>query len=188
MEGAVSLLSGTFEIKKLSKGDWFGEEALQESIPRKYTAKCLSEIVNFKYFSQIVYANKVKCIEMSRERLQNIVGKSLNMMVYRNIQIKAIKNSVIGPKLTTSQIERIADMLEIKPYADGAVVVRKGSMAGMKLFIVLEGEYVRTVILFLSRYINKICFSALKSKSNSVVAYKGTLFGAGHLGSGNAVK
>ena len=87
----------------------------------------------------------MKCIEISRSRLQNVIGPSLELMVYRNIQIKAIKNSAIGPHLTPLQIEKIADLLEIKQYKDGEVVVRKGSMAGMKLFIVLEGEYVRKV-------------------------------------------
>lgn len=68
-------------------------------------------------------------------------------MIYRNIQRNAIRKSAIGSKLTELQIEKIADLMEIKKYHDGEVVLRKGSKLGMKLFILLEGEHVQTVIL-----------------------------------------
>ena len=46
MEGIVALMIGSYEIKKLVKGDWFGEEALYEDTKRRYTAKCIGTNVS----------------------------------------------------------------------------------------------------------------------------------------------
>lgn len=47
IEGVVVLMSGSYEIKKLLKGDWFGEEALYPRTMRNHTARAFGGPVSW---------------------------------------------------------------------------------------------------------------------------------------------
>ena len=55
-EGVVKILKGTQEIRKMQKGDSFGEQALYANSVRQCTVKAFTEVLFFLsfYFKQLL--------------------------------------------------------------------------------------------------------------------------------------
>ena len=69
-----------------------------------------------------------------------ILGDQIQVIATRNLQKWAFERSPVLSKLTRIQMERVFDAMKTKNYKDGEVVIKKGSKAGERVFIVMEGE------------------------------------------------
>ena len=112
------------EIRKLTKGDSFGEQALYMNTKRSATVVALDE---------------VKCLALGREALQNILGDKIQKIIYRNIQKWVFDKSPLLQKLTNIQKEKVIDLTKIKNFKEGTLLLAKGGCCS-QIFIVIEGS------------------------------------------------
>lgn len=119
------------ELRKLSKGDSFGEQALYINTKRGASVKAVDE---------------VKCLALGRDTLTNILGDKIQKIIYRNIQKWAFDKSPILQKLTNIQKQKVIDNMTIKNFKSGTILLNKGDFCN-KIFIVIEGS-IKKVISF----------------------------------------
>jgi cGMP-dependent protein kinase len=124
-EGVVSCVIEGSEIRRLQRGDYFGEQALLYSCTR--TASCLA-------------VDKVKCLSITRADLTRALGSSLQKIIYRNSLRIAFSKSESLCHLSTAQQERIIDRMVITTYPIGGTVIESGTKMGRKLWVVVKGE------------------------------------------------
>ena len=122
-------MKGTKEIRKLSKGDSFGEQALY---------------INTKRGATVVAVGEVKCLALGRDTLNNILGDKIQKIIYRNIQKWAFDKSSLLQKLTNIQKQKVIDNMTIKNYKAGTVLLNKGENCN-KIFIVIEGTLKKVI-------------------------------------------
>lgn len=115
---------GDKEMRKLSKGDSFGEQALYINTKRGATVKAVDE---------------VKCLALGRDTLTNILGDKIQKIIYRNIQKWAFDKSPVLQKLTNIQKQKVIDNMTIKNFKAGINLLNKGDYVN-KIFIVIEGS------------------------------------------------
>mmetsp|Transcript_9230 Transcript_9230/g.17548 ORF Transcript_9230/g.17548 Transcript_9230/m.17548 type:complete len:888 (+) Transcript_9230:49-2712(+) len=123
-EGIVVCSHGGEEIRKLFKGDFFGEQALLYSCTR--TATCTA-------------VGTVKCLSITRAKLNKALGSSLQKIIYKNTMRIAFSKSQTLNKLTSEQKEKIIERMDVKSYKKNAIVIESGTKMGRKLWIVVKG-------------------------------------------------
>jgi cGMP-dependent protein kinase len=123
-EGEVSCVQNGREIRKMYKGEFFGEQALLYNCPRTATITALGD---------------VKCIAISREKLTKVLGSQLQQLIYKNSQMMTIDKSPILNKLTKEQAERLIQLMRVKSFEPGQVVISTGTPKGVKIWLVLKG-------------------------------------------------
>lgn len=128
-DGTVSCMQNRNEIRKLYKGDYFGEQALLYSCTR--TASC------------IAIEGEVKCLSITRENLTKVLGTSLQKIIYRNTLRIAFTKAESINKLTREQQEKIIDRMTIVSYTKGAIVIESGSKIGRSLYVIVKGSLVK---------------------------------------------
>lgn len=69
-----------------------------------------------------------------------ILGDGIQVIMLRNTQRWAIQKSVLFSKLTKIQIEKILDIIKIKNYKAGDLLIKKGTIGCPKLIIIMEGS------------------------------------------------
>ena len=116
-------MKGSREIRKLSKGDSFGEQALY---------------INTKRGASVLAEDEVKCWALGRDTLNNILGDKIQKIIYRNIQKWAFDKSTLLQKLTNIQKQKVIDHMTIKNFKAGTIILNKGELCNM-IFIVIEG-------------------------------------------------
>lgn len=121
--GDVSVLKGDKEIRKMGKGDSFGEQALYYNTVRSCSVRADSE---------------VKCLALGREILTKILGAQIQIITFKNLMKWAFEKNRSLMKLTSIQIEKIMDTMEIQQIKKGDLVYPKGEIC-QKFVIVLEG-------------------------------------------------
>jgi cGMP-dependent protein kinase 1 len=92
----------------LTEGDSFGEQALHGSSVRGVTVKAKE--------------NDVRCVALSREALQNILGAKINEVVNFNWSRWCLEKNDTLQHLTKVQIERIIKSVKFKNYDAGTVI------------------------------------------------------------------
>jgi len=117
-------LKGSKEIRKLSKGDSFGEQALY---------------INTKRGASVLAVDEVKCLALGRDTLNKILGDKIQKIIYRNIQKWAFDKSPILLKLTNIQKQKVIDHMTIKNFKAGTIILNKGDLCN-RIFIVIEGS------------------------------------------------
>ena len=123
-EGSVTCSVEGKEIRKMRKGDYFGEQALLYNTTRTATVTAF---------------DNVRVLSVGREQLREILGTSLQRIIYRNTQRIALDKSEVLSKLTLEQKEKLIDRINISSYQDGDVVIPTGTILSKGLFIVLKG-------------------------------------------------
>lgn len=126
-EGVAVCTTEKNESREIHKGDFFGEHALMYQVPRMHT---------------VVAATEVRLISISKENLLEVLGNSLEHILFRNSQKLAIDNSSALKSLSIKQKEAIIDKTRVKKYQSGEVVIQKDSYKAHKLFIVISGKLV----------------------------------------------
>lgn len=124
-EGSVSVMKGDKEVRKLFKGETFGEAALYSESMRTMTV--------------IASEENVKLLALGRDNITKILGDKIQNIIYRNSQKWAMENNQLLKNLTKIQIEKLNDVFRDKSYKTGDVLIKKGEIGLNKLFIVLQG-------------------------------------------------
>jgi len=127
-EGTVCITVGGQEKRRLTKGDYFGEMALLYNAPRSAT---------------ITAADAVKVLCIGRDQLNEVLGTSLQQIIYRNSQRIALDASAVLKSLTREQKEKIISKMEIRSYASGEVIMQVGHNLGEEVVVVLRGQIKR---------------------------------------------
>ena len=125
-EGVVVCLKGGVEIRRLSKGEFFGEQALL------YTSGVRT--------ATVVSEGPVKCVSIGRTDLAQVLGSHLQHIIYKNTQLMAIEKSPILSRLSKDQVQRLISNMTINTYSNDQVVIPKGTLKGSGLWIVLMGS------------------------------------------------
>mmetsp|Transcript_26529 Transcript_26529/g.26181 ORF Transcript_26529/g.26181 Transcript_26529/m.26181 type:complete len:174 (-) Transcript_26529:1102-1623(-) len=117
-EGLVSCSQNGIEIRQMSKGDFFGEQSLLYGSPRTATCTAISE---------------VKLISIGSNSLIEVLGSSLQQILYRNTLRIACERSPVLSTLSKEQKEDIFDNMKVNTFQPGAVIVSRGTQKGHRL-------------------------------------------------------
>lgn len=113
-EGVVTCVQEGKELRKMYRGDFFGEQALLYNTPRT---------------ASIIAAENVKCLAIGRDRLKKVLGSQLQNIIYRNSVVMSFdKSSVL--KFTAEQVARVIENVQVKSYSDGDIVIPTGTPSG----------------------------------------------------------
>lgn len=113
-------------IRRMQKGDFFGEQSLLFNCMRTAT---------------VVAEDEVKCLSLGRKRLKHVLGDRLQNIIYRNLIVQAMELNVHLALLTRSQCLAISERLAIKHYAVGEVLLTAGARESDIIRIVLKGTF-----------------------------------------------
>lgn len=122
-EGMVSVLKGEKEIRKMGKGDSFGEQALYYKTVRFCTVKADTE---------------VKCLALGRDEATKILGEQVQLITFKNLMRWAFEKSPKLKKLTTLHVEKIIANMNITQMKKGDLVFGKGDPMD-RFIIVIDG-------------------------------------------------
>jgi len=123
-EGTVSVLKGDKEIRKMIKGDSFGEQALYYKTVRFCTVKAETE---------------VKCFALGREETTRILGDQVQLITFKNVMRWAFEKSQKLKKLSNLQVEKILAHMTINQMKKGDIVFRKGDPID-RFIVVIDGN------------------------------------------------
>mmetsp|Transcript_691 Transcript_691/g.1250 ORF Transcript_691/g.1250 Transcript_691/m.1250 type:complete len:878 (-) Transcript_691:74-2707(-) len=127
-EGQVSCTQGTSEIRRMGRGDFFGEQALLYNSSRTATITAID--------------NTVKCLSINRNMLHSVLGDNLDRIIYKNSIRMAYDGSKTLSKLTKQQQEKLLVRMKVLKYDPDQVVIAKGTLKCTELIIVLKGTLV----------------------------------------------
>jgi cGMP-dependent protein kinase len=123
-DGICQVLKGTTEIRKLFKGESFGEQALYFHTTRQMTVRAQDE---------------VKILALGRDTVQRVLGNQVQAIVFRNIQKWAMEKNAFLVKLNKVQVEKVCDNFKVTAKKSGDVIYTKGSKL-TKFCIFLESS------------------------------------------------
>lgn len=126
-EGTVSCSQGDKELRQMDKGEFFGEQALLYNTQRTATVTAVAFVT---------------VLSLGREHLNVVLGDSLPKILYRNSQRMTLEKIPALLDLTKSQIDNIAERMQVYEYSTGDYVISKGSPIGGSLWVVLNGVLV----------------------------------------------
>ena len=124
-EGIVACLRDGKEVRKLGKGEFFGEQALLYGGVRTAT---------------VCATNTVQCISIGRQDLQDALGTNLLQVIYRNSLRISFDQSDSLRKLSKEQWERLISAMRVTSHAKGQVVIPAGTRQDAAIWVVLKGE------------------------------------------------
>lgn len=126
-EGTVTCSANGVEVRKMRKGDYFGEQALLYNTVRTAT---------------VVSDDTVKLLSIGRDQLAEVLGQSLQQVLYKNTLRIAFDRSDFMSKLTLQQKESVIEAMTFTSFAQGEIVVGKGVDVSKAIRVVLKGELV----------------------------------------------
>ncbi|CAG9324622.1 PKG_24 [Blepharisma stoltei] len=124
-EGIVTCTQNDIEIRQMQKGDFFGEQALLYNTPRTATVTAIGD---------------VKVVSISSDSLIDVLGNSLEQILYKNTQRIACEKSQNLKALSIDQREKVLEKVEVVKYQPGEVIVPRGGKIGEKIWIILKGR------------------------------------------------
>ena len=123
-EGIVLVTKNNQEVRKMTKGFFFGEQALLHSSLRT---------------ASVTAIDNVKCVAISGHQLTKIFGSQLlNVISTNSIRISIEKNHFLQ-KLTKVQLELLIPSMKINNYQDQEIVVPEGTNCKDFSFIIIRG-------------------------------------------------
>jgi cGMP-dependent protein kinase len=128
-EGNVLCTQKGKEIRRMGKGEYFGDQALLYNSTRTAT---------------VVAVDEVACVALSREDLENSLGASLEHIIYKNSMRIAIDNSDTLKKLSKTQIDNLINGMQVCSYSNQAVVIEKGKPKKDEIFVIVQGELINS--------------------------------------------
>ena len=116
--GNVGCYINNEEVRKLSAGEFIGEQALLYDIKRTATAIAL---------------DNVELLALGRDDLVTVLGDHLESIIYKNSQRIAFENSKYLKHLLRNQVDSIINQMEIQSYSKGETVIKKKTLKGETL-------------------------------------------------------
>jgi cGMP-dependent protein kinase len=125
-KGFVTCSKEGKELRRLGKGEVFGDQALLYNTPRTAT---------------VTATGRCTLLSLGREDLVRALGSHLLEIIYKNSLVIAIEKSKGLRSLSKTQIDSLYDKVKtcIQPFKFSEVVITKGSPKKEKIFIVLKG-------------------------------------------------
>jgi cGMP-dependent protein kinase len=124
-EGTVNCSVNGTEVRKMHKGEYFGEQALLYNTPRTAT---------------VTADDTVRVLSVGREQLVEMLGSSLQQVFCKNsLRIAFDQNDSLN-KLTHDQKEHLIGAMQTKTYAQGQKIIAAGDDISKVLRVVLKGE------------------------------------------------
>lgn len=121
-DGTCQVLKGATEVRKLFKGDSFGEQALYFNTARQMTVRAQGE---------------VKILALGRDTAQKVLGNQVRAIVFRNIEKWALEKNPYLAKLNKVQVEKICENFKESVKKAGDVIFARGSILN-KFVVFLE--------------------------------------------------
>jgi cGMP-dependent protein kinase len=116
------------EVRKLVKGDFFGEQTLLYNCPRTAT---------------VIADGDVKCLSISRDQLTDALGSNLEKVIYRNSIRMAFEQSKVFKVLEKEQIDQLIDLMNVRSYEAGEEVIPVGTLINEAVWVVVKGKLVK---------------------------------------------
>lgn len=127
-EGNVNCIKDGEKIREMGKGEFFGEQALLYNTVRTAT---------------IVAVTNVKCVAISRNKLNLSLGNNLENIIYENTKVIAFERSDHLKLIDKRQQQKIMKKMKVVKYPDNSKVALEGSLKSHKMMIILFGEIKR---------------------------------------------
>ena len=124
-DGTVSCSQREKEIRRMFKGDFFGEQALLYNSVRTATITAVTDL---------------KCVAIGRERLTKVLGSQLQHIIYQNTKRIGMEKSEVFSQLNPSQMLKAINSLSVQIFQRGQPVVPEGTQKGTRLWMVLKGR------------------------------------------------
>lgn len=138
-EGTVLCTSKGVELRRMYKGEFFGELALLQGGTRTATVTAVD--------------SEVICLSIGREDLRKVLGDHLKQIIYENTLKIAVERSQYLRLLSKDQRARLIRGMRVETYSAGNLVASSTTNAGKNLWIVVNGNLrYRDTDMFLSLY------------------------------------
>lgn len=124
-KGTVSCSIDGQEIRQLSDGEYFGEQALIYSTERTAT---------------VVAMTKVSVLSLGTEDLNSVFGTHLQDVIYTNSLRISLENSEVFRNLTKEQMETCIGLMKLKCYPQGKKVFLDGDFIGDIAYFIVKGK------------------------------------------------
>lgn len=124
-EGSVICTQKGMEKRRLTKGDFFGEQALLYGSARTATVMAMDEVV---------------CVCLNREELATTLGASLQFIIYKNSMRIAFDKNESLKKLTKPQSEALINEMQVKSYENNETVIVEGTSKREGIWVIVKGE------------------------------------------------
>eukprot|EP00359_Climacostomum_virens_P000322 CAMPEP_0204896828 /NCGR_PEP_ID=MMETSP1397-20131031/385_1 /ASSEMBLY_ACC=CAM_ASM_000891 /TAXON_ID=49980 /ORGANISM="Climacostomum Climacostomum virens, Strain Stock W-24" /LENGTH=891 /DNA_ID=CAMNT_0052064493 /DNA_START=685 /DNA_END=3360 /DNA_ORIENTATION=- len=122
--GTVVCMKNKQYIRRMQKGDFFGEQSLLFNCMRTAT---------------IVAEDDVKCLSLGRKRLKHVLGDRLQNIIYRNLIVQAMELNNELKLLTKEQAYAVVEKMQIKSIPPGEVIIPSGTEEHDTIRILLKG-------------------------------------------------
>jgi cGMP-dependent protein kinase len=129
-QGVVVCSKDGLEVRRMTSGEFFGEQALLYNCKRTATVTAVEA--------------SVKCLVIGRDMLASVIGTQLQDVIYMNSMRIAIEANSHLQRLNSEQVQAVIDKLTVTSYSDGELVVTAGTRLGQTLWIVLYGELINS--------------------------------------------
>lgn len=124
-EGTVVCEKAGKELRKMTRGDFFGDQAL---------------LYNSVRTASIIAVTEAKCISIKREKLTDALGSNLQQIIYENSKRIALEKSEVLASLNQDQMKSVVAFLKVKSYKKGEILFNAGLKKADKLGFVLKGK------------------------------------------------
>ncbi|CAD8211860.1 unnamed protein product [Paramecium pentaurelia] len=123
-DGTAMVTKNGKEIKKLHKGDTFGEQSLFYNTMRQMSVQAEDDIT---------------CLVVGRDALTKLLGDQIHIVTFRNLLKWAFEKNALLQKLTKTQIDKSINQLKLILYKAGDIIMKKGTSVQQKIIVVVEG-------------------------------------------------
>ena len=123
-KGTVSCSTKGQELRKLSSGDFFGEQAVIYSTKRTATVTAVT---------------KVSVLSLGADDLTLVFESKLQDIIYKNSQRIAMERSSVFRYFTKAQMEACIHLMKIVSFGEGEQVFTNGEVLGDKAIFVVKG-------------------------------------------------
>ena len=124
-EGVSSVLKGSKFIKKLTKGDSFGEQSLYYNTMRQLTIKADDEVT---------------CLVLGRDTLNRVLNDKIYDVTFKNFIKWAFEKNPLLSKLSKVQTEKVIEAMKISSFKANEPIFRKGVAGFQKIVVMIEGS------------------------------------------------
>lgn len=124
-DGVVTCTQKGIELRQMTKGNFFGEQALLNRCVRTATVTALTD---------------AKILSIGRSTILTVLGNSLEEVLYKNTIRMSFEKSVVFSNCTGEQLNAIIEKMKILNYENGEPVIMQGLIKGQYIWVVLKNK------------------------------------------------